>query len=173
MSDQSLSDLVARLSNSDGLVRERARHALALVGSPAVPLLLELATSRAKRPRWEAAKALAEIADPSSIATLVQLLSDSESDIRWIGAEGLVKIGPRSLPNVLELLMDKPDSIDVRRSVHHVLHELAVANPLAEEVLGPVLKTLGETDPTSSIPPRAEHALKRIQSIRSGDLSQW
>lgn len=173
MKDDSLPGLVKRLSDRSGLVRERARHTLVLIGSPAVPLLLELVESRAKRPRWEAAKALASIADPSSVSALVQLLSDPESDIRWIAATGLIRLGPRTLPDVLRFLIENPDSVDIRRAVHHVLYELAIENPVVEESVAPVLKVLGETDPPSAVPPQAELALRQIESLQRGQVSQW
>jgi HEAT repeat protein len=173
MSDEVLSDLVEQLSSRRGTVRERARHMLVLIGSPAAPLLLELAQSSAKRPRWEAAKALASMVEPSSIPTLVGLLSDPESEIRWLAAEGLIKLGTRSLPEVLRLLMDNPDSVEVRRAVHHVLHDLSSMNPVLEEAVAPVMQALGDTEPTSAIPLRTEHALKRIESLQRGGISEW
>ena len=166
MSDETLSNLVDQLSSRKGTVREKARHTIVLIGASAIPLLIDLAQSRAKRPRWEAAKALASIAEPSSIPTLVGLLSDSESEIRWLAAEGLIKLGPRSLPEVLRLLIDSPDSVEVRRAVHHVLHDLASTNPVVEETVNPVMEVLGDTEPTSAIPVHAEQVLNKIESFQ-------
>ena len=45
MSNESVPTLVERLSDDDGLVRERARHTLVLIGEPAVPSLLPLLES--------------------------------------------------------------------------------------------------------------------------------
>jgi HEAT repeat protein len=165
MSGLPVSSLIEQLSDRDGLVRDRARHTLALIGPPAVPALLERAHSPVKRLRWEVAKALSAIAEPSSIPALVEFLSDPESDIRWLGAVGLIRIGPRSIPPVLRILIEKPESIDIRRSAHHVFRDLGEQNPVAFEILGPVLDVLGDTDPPSALPPRAEEAFQRIQAF--------
>jgi len=173
MTDQSIPTLVAQLSDDDGLVRKRARHTLALIGRPALSPLLELLESPVKRTRWEAAKALAEIGHPSSIPALLGLLSDRESDIRWLGAEGLIRIGPRSLRDVLLLLVERPDSTDVRRAAHHVFRELGSQNSVVEELLTPVMGVLGETDPAGAIPPRAEEALEQLESYQREDFLEW
>jgi HEAT repeat protein len=173
MNDQSIPALVEQLSDDDGLVRERARHTLVLIGDPAVPPLLELLESRTKRTRWEAAKALAEIGSQKSIPALVGLFSDRESDIRWLGSEGLVRIGPASIPEVLRLIIEKPDSTEIRRAAHHVFRELGKHNRVVKELLTPVLDVLGDTDPAGAIPPKAEDALKQFESYRRGDLAEW
>ena len=173
MNDRSIHTLVEQLSDDDGLVRRKARHTLVLVGSPALPSLLELVESPVKRTRWEAAKALAEIGDSSSIPALLGLLSDPESDIRWLGAEGLIRVGPRSLGSLLGLLIEKPDSTDVRRAAHHVFRELGGQNSVVEELLAPVMEVLGETDPAGAIPPRAEETLEQLESYQRDDLLEW
>jgi HEAT repeat protein len=111
---------------------------------------------------------LADMVDPSCMPALIKLLTDPESDIRWIAAEGLIRLGPSSLRDVLRLLIEKPKSIDTREAVHHVLRKLAAENRVIQELVAPVLDVLGETDPASSLPPRAEQALKRIESLQLG-----
>jgi HEAT repeat protein len=160
--------LVEQLSERDGRVRERARHTLVVIGALALPSLLELAGSSVKQARWEAAKALASISDPSSAAAELKLLSDPESDIRWLAGLGLIRIGPSTLPDVLRTLIDNADSIDLRRSVHHVLGGLAGENPVVKALVAPVLQVLGESDPSGVILARADEALKQIQSLRLG-----
>lgn len=172
MSEEYVGVLVERLSDKDGLVRERARHTLALVGEPAVPSLLELLKSSAKRPRWEAAKTLAAIGDSSSVSALVGVLTDPESDIRWLGAVGLIRLGPRSLSDLLRLLIERPDSTHIRRGARHVFKELGRENPVAQEFLAPVLEVLGDTNPASAIPPRAEEALQELRHLRGEDTLQ-
>lgn len=169
MNDELLTDLAERLSDRSGRVRERARHTLVFIGPPAVPLLLERVGSKAKRTRWEVAKTLSEIADPASMPALVRLLSDPESDIRWIAAEGLIRLGARSIPDVLRLLIDKPESTDIRRAAHHVLHELSADNLVVAETVAPVMKVLGDTEPASSLPPKAEEVLRNIDWLLRGD----
>ena len=173
MSNESITTLGEQLSEDDGLAREKARHTLVLIGEPAAPSLIELLESDDKRPRWEAAKALAEIGHPSSVSALVGLFQDPESDIRWLAAEGLIRIGLSSLPNLLQVLIEKPDSTDIRRAAHHVFRELGSQNRVAGELLAPVIAVLGDTDPAGAIPPRAEEALERLQSYQRSDLKKW
>lgn len=165
MSEKSVEDLIRQLSDKDGFARKRARHELVLIGEPALPSLFEVLEGSAKRPRWEAAKALAELAAPSTIPALIALLSDPEPDLRWLGAEGLVRVGPRSLPAVLQELIKRPESIDIRRATHHVFRELSHQNLVVEEMLAPVMEVLGDADPASVIPPKAEEAYERLQSF--------
>lgn len=170
MNDGIVGTLVKQLSDRSGRVREKARNTLVLIGEAAVPSLLDLAGTRDKRTRWEVAKTLAAIADPASIPAQVRLLSDAESDIRWVAATGLIKLGPRVLPSVLQAVIDDPNSISLRRSVHHVLHDLAGENPVVEELVGPVMEVLGDTSPAGTIPPAADQALTRIQAMHRGIL---
>ena len=159
MKDTHLQDLVKRLSDRDGMARERARHDLVLTGPPAVPLLLELLEKGDKGQRWEAAEALAVIADARSISALIGLLRDREWDLRWIAAIGLVKIGPQCLDAVLQELVDAPDSTDLRHSVHHILNEVVRTRPNFKERLTPVMEALGESYPAEVTVMRAQQAL--------------
>jgi HEAT repeat protein len=168
MSSSRLVSLVEQLSDQSGRVRERARHTLVFIGPPALPLVEGLADSRVKRTRWEAAKTVAAIADPSSMPVLLRLLGDPESDIRWIAAEGLIRLGNRSIPEVLNLLIEEPASVDIRRAVRHVLHHLAADNMVVAETVAPVMEVLGDTDPASAVPPRAEQALQQVEALQGG-----
>lgn len=47
--------------------------------------------------RQEISKIVKLIADRRSIPALINLLEDNESDIRWIAAESLIKIGRKSI----------------------------------------------------------------------------
>ncbi len=166
MAENTIPALLAQLGDSDSHVRERARHTLVVIGEPAVPALTGLLDSPAKHPRWDAAKALAEIGDPSSVKALLRALVDTESDIRWVGGEGLVGLGPRALPEVLQLLIDQPQSIDVRRAAHHVLNSLSHKNVVIGELMAPVLEVLSDTEPASAIPPRAERAMEKLAAVQ-------
>jgi HEAT repeat protein len=110
MTQPDISVLVEQLSDRRGRIREGAREALVDLGGPAVPLLLPLAASPSKKLRWEVAKTLGSIADPRAIPALVERLADRESDIRWLAAVGLIRMGPDSIPPVLRALIANPDS---------------------------------------------------------------
>ena len=161
------------MSDRDGMVRDRARVALVLEGSRAVPLLLDLLTSRHKHTRWEAARTLAAIADPSTTDALVALLSDRESDMRWIASMGLIKIGPSCVPAVLGKLVDSPDSTDLRRAVHHILYDLVGNRPSIAKDVEPVIQALGESAPAETVILRARQALKQIETAGTSATSNW
>jgi len=165
MDNEAIPQLIEQLSDSNGLRRQEAREALVEIGAPALPYITQAAANNRKRPRWEAAKALATMAEPSSVPTLTELLDDPESDIRWLAAEGLLAIGSRSLPAVLDALVQKPESTGLRRAAHHVLDGTVRRDAELSEVLVPIMEALGDTQPASVIPPKAEEALERLDSL--------
>lgn len=66
--------LVSQLSSKDMLQRMKAREALVEMGTTAIPAVAVLADTTDDHVRWECAKTLSEIADPSSVGTLIRLL---------------------------------------------------------------------------------------------------
>ena len=128
MGSHQVDESVARLADSDGSTRRRARETLVAIGEPALPAPLELLASPQVRVRWEAAKALTEIPDPVAIPGLVALLADDESDLRWLAAIGRVNMGNRSLPYVLQSLTERAESKGLREASHHVFRDLSDRN---------------------------------------------
>lgn len=61
--------------------------------------------------RMEAAKIIELIADRRSIPLLINLLDDTKFDIRWIAAEGLIKIGRRSILPLLKSVREGESSL--------------------------------------------------------------
>ena len=168
MASDQIEALVTRLGDKDGGVRQRARETLAAIGEPALPALLELLASPQVRMRWEAAKALTESPDPVAIPGLVALLADDESDLRWLAAIGLVNIGNRSLPYVLQVLTERAESKGLREASHHVFRDLSDRNGVIRGILEPVLEVLGDTDAIGVIYARAEVALRKLRTLRGG-----
>ena len=97
-----LLELIVALASSDPVLRERSREALVAAGTYDVTRALvgELTDPR-QHVRWEAAKALAAIADPIAAPALVHALDDDDDEVRWIAAEALVAMGQDGLLNVL------------------------------------------------------------------------
>jgi len=120
--DTSLQSLMATLSHRDGLLRQKARESLVLMGEPAVPALChELEESKSKQVRWEAAKALGAIDDTKSIPTLVKALEDKDSDVRWLAAVALNKFGQAAWRPLLQRLVESGvDSVALCEGTHHV-----------------------------------------------------
>lgn len=165
MASDVIQELLTRLGDKDGGTRERARKTLAAIGPPAVPGLLELLESPEVRMRWEAAKTLTEIPDPAAIPGLVSLLADDESGIRWLAAIGLINVGNRCLPYVLQALIDQAESQGFRGASHHVFHDLAERNDVVRGILKPVLAVLGDADSTEVVISKAEVALNELRAL--------
>jgi HEAT repeat protein len=118
--------LLEALLSEKGTERKKARKALVANGKKSLPYLKEFIHHPKHFYRWEAMKTMEEIADPESIPIFIEALEDDESDIRWIAAQGLIKIGKLSLQPLLKAIVEKPDSIFVLSSAHHVLHDLKI-----------------------------------------------
>jgi HEAT repeat protein len=168
MTSDQIEELLAKLADSDGGTRQRARETLVAIGEPAVPSLVGLLGSPQVRLRWEAAKTLTEIPDPAAIPGLVLLLADAEADIRWLAAIGLIGMGTRSLPDVLQSLAGGAESKGFRDACHHVLHDLSELDGAVREILKPVLTALGDMDPRELVAQRAETALHEVRALGEG-----
>jgi HEAT repeat protein len=75
-----------------------------------IPQIHQLLSSENESLRMETAKITELIADRRSIPLLINLLDDPLFDMRWLAAEGLIKIGRRSICpfinlSVLNILM--------------------------------------------------------------------
>jgi len=162
--------LLAALKEKNGMRRKQARETLVLAGDPAVKPLLELTTSPDKQTRWEAAKALAAMVEPACLDTFVGLLSDSQSDIRWLAADGLIALGPRSAVPVLKSLLGRDLSRGHLAMSHRVLARLAEDNSVLAAVVAPVLDTLRGID-LATLPTKAEKALLELDQ-RTGRLAK-
>ncbi len=158
----SLSELMSQLTDHEGPVRERARHALVKIGTPAVPLLIEALTNKNKQLRWEACKALGGIKDPKASAPLVGALEDESMEIRWLAAEGLIAVGRHGIAPLLEALVDRSDSIFLRQGAHHVLHALEKEGLLKPQTMA-VLDALRTLEAESAVPLQARKALNALQ----------
>jgi len=101
--------LLESLLSDRGTERKKARKALVASGKKALHYLKELVHHPKHFYRWEALKTMEEIADPESIPVFIEALEDDESDIRWIAAQGLIKLGGLSLIPLLKAIVEKPD----------------------------------------------------------------
>jgi HEAT repeat protein len=156
-----LSSLIVALGSHDSVERKKARESLVDVGRPAVPFLTQALTDSSPHLRWEAAKTLAEIADPMAAPALVDALEDEESAVRWLAAKGLIAMGEAGLEPLLQALIQHSDSIWLREGAHHVLHTL-VREDLALQA-APVLEALEDIEPVVEAPVAAYHALQALK----------
>ena len=77
-----IKSLIADLASKDGVVRVMARRQLVAYKKRSVAPLIRTLSNENDWVRWEAAKALSQIANPASIQALLGALSDTEFDVR-------------------------------------------------------------------------------------------
>jgi len=152
-----LDPLLNALHSEDGEERRRARLSLVSLGSEAVDPLIELLPDPDHEVRWEAAKALGEIADPRAAPGLVVTLEDAGFDIRWLAAEGLIALGKAGLEPLLETLLKKADSVYLREGAHHVMYDLSHRG--LQDPLAPAMAALEGVDPEIAVLEPARKAL--------------
>ena len=129
-------------------------------GVTILPVMHKLMTSEYRVIRKEAIKIVRGIANKSSIPYAIRMLEDPESDIRWIAAEALIKIGRISIKPVLKALVLKGESYYLRQGAHHVLRALIKKEDAKE--LKQLIKVIRHgTDIPDTIPVKASLALEK------------
>lgn len=123
---KSMEELIKDLSNTDGIIRQKARYELVKIGNPALDSLLELQGAEKHQARWEAVKAISEIGTSGAIPILINALEDEEFDVRWLAAEGLIEMGHATVYPLLKAFISNDESIHMKVGVHHVLKGLEV-----------------------------------------------
>jgi HEAT repeat protein len=164
MDAEGINLFVKELGSKDWLVRVKARRNLVEIGGPAVAPLSRALTNRKELIRWEAAKALWQIGDPSATQALVRALEDKMFDVRWLAAEGLISIGKRALVPLLEALVERSDSPWMREGAHHVLHDIDKSG--ISEMILPILNALEGTEAHLEAPIAAEAALNKLRQSK-------
>lgn len=159
--DGTITSLIDMLTSTDGVQRQAARKQLEGIGRPAVPFLVGALQSPSEQARWEAAKALSKIADPSAAPALVRTLEDDKAAVRWLAATALIHLGRKALVPLLRGLEGHSDSIWFRDGAHHVLHSL-IRDGVADEAL-PVLEALENLEPCIEAPIAAYHVLEDLR----------
>lgn len=138
-----------------------ARQTLVDIGKTIIPRIHSLLNSEYDIIRMEAAKITELIADKRSIPFLLTLLDDPLFDIRWIAAEGLIKIGRRSICPLLKAVRDGSSSFFFNKGAHHILLDLVKEKE--KQKLMPLLQSLDNYHELGEIAPvEASNALKRV-----------
>jgi HEAT repeat protein len=163
-------ELIANLASEDPTRREQARLELMKRRShDVVTSLVATLTDPREHVRWEAAKALAAMADPVTAPALLVSLDDENGDVRWVAGEGLIALGTTGLLTVLQALTTEARSLALCRGAHHVLRELSVGDYAV--VLAPVLAALEKSQPAVAAPPAAYDALRKLSREDSWSAS--
>ena len=160
-----MAEYIAALHDDDSAERKRARQALVAMGSRAVPALQDLLFDPSFHTRWEAATALLDLgAPPSSAPALVSAMDDEQISVRWIAAKALIKCGERSLPWVLQGLIERSESPNFRESAERALRHLARGKAAAHaDAIDPVLNALDGQAPAEESPGVAAAALETLR----------
>jgi HEAT repeat protein len=101
-----------------------ARLSLVRMGKTIIPQLHKLVKSENSQIRLEGAKLIQIAADRRSVPVLIFLLDDKEYDIRWIAAEGLIRIGRKSIVPMLKAVSGGKTTLFSNQRVHQVLSSL-------------------------------------------------
>ena len=102
----------------------KSRKELVKAGKKILPVMYKMLKSDEKVIRKEAMKVVERIADPTSIPVAINMLEDRESEVRWIAAEALIRIGRESITPLLKALISNGISFYLRQGAHHVLSTL-------------------------------------------------
>jgi HEAT repeat protein len=108
---ESLIDLVSQEVREDS-VDSAAAMALARLGQPAIPSLVQLLQTGNPKARSMAARTLGSIGDPAAIEPIAAMLTDADEWVRIAAVESLAQIGERSSPGrarCLELIATRLD----------------------------------------------------------------
>lgn len=163
--DKRIASLIAQLAHHDPAARQTAREKLVQIGGHAVTrALVAEFIDPLPHVRWEAAKALASIADPVAAHGLMHALDDDDDDVRWVAGEGLIALHEVGLTTVLSGLTKRARSLAFCRGAHHVLRELRAEGNAA--IINPVLDALDSPDPEIAAPVAAYQALLTLKPLR-------
>jgi len=116
-------NLINDLLSDNGIIRQMARHNLVKIGHNAIEPLYKLLSSPKHMTRWEAIKAIEQMGDPYATPYLIAALQDDKFDIRWIAAEGLIRIGIPCLKPLMKQIVEDSDSVFIREGAHHILKD--------------------------------------------------
>lgn len=152
--ESDIGGLVRALFSENFVDRQNAREQLVKMGREVITFLIGLQYSREQHVRWEAMKVLSDIAHPDSVPILVNGLENSNSDVRWLAAEGLVEIGKPSLKPLMEALEERGESNLLREGAHHVLTGLRQKG-LFEDSYG-MIRILKDSSQFTKLRPTAE-----------------
>jgi HEAT repeat protein len=162
--EETIEQLLAQLYSHDWKTRERARWQLVTLRDLAVFPLIDALEAPDWHVRWEAAKALHDIADARAAPALVKALRDRRFGVRWLASDALIALREASLPSLLSALVHHGDSILLRNGAHHVLRDLSRGHVSREivEILRPVVVALESIEPSMAVPLVAQKALDEL-----------
>ncbi len=161
ISDGRIDELLFEFESEDGAQRQRARRELVKLGPAIIPHLAGHLENKDDQVRWEIAKTLEELGDPSAAETMVKFLMDDVPGIRWLAGEGLIRLNRDALVPLLRGLQTNFHSAFFREGAHHVLRALEHQGVLNDKCLE-TLRALEGATPAVSAPFTAAEALHSL-----------
>ena len=161
---ETIEQLLTELHSHDWKQREHARWQLVTLRDLAVFPLIDALEDPDWHVRWEAAKALHDIADARAAPALVKALRDKRFDVRWLASDALIALREAGLPPLLSALVHHGDSILLRNGAHHVLRDLSRGHVSRDivEILKPVVVALESIEPSMTVPLAAQKVLDQL-----------
>jgi hypothetical protein len=153
--------IIGLLDDKNYHKKHNARIALVRMGKDIIPHMHKLLASGNSALRMEVAKVIELITDRRSIPLLIDLLEDKESGIRWIAAEGLVKIGRRTILPLLKSVRDSKSQNFLYQGAHHVLNGL-LSKKEKNKFLSLMLSLKNYHELGGTAPAEASKALKTV-----------
>jgi HEAT repeat protein len=162
-----MSGQIERLRSDDFNERAKALAALVGQGRAAVPALLQALGDPDAGVRAQAARALAEIADPETADRLAAATEDADAAVRGHAARGLARLGdPRALDALVRTIDDLPDPL------HHPFTGSAYALiELGAPALPAVAPLLDSDDPNTRL--RAFMVVQSLVSAAGNWSAVW
>ena len=111
--------LQAKVDSRDSLRGSIAADALVEIGEAAVPGLTRLLSDADTSVRWRATLCLKKIGTPETLPGLLKALHDDSPDVAWIGADGLLMLGPSVQINVRRSVLSQPVTGVTLRALRH------------------------------------------------------
>ena len=163
--DEELQKLLEDLGDKNDVKRKNARKALVKKGEESIDFLIELLSHPKHIYRWEAVKALEEMADPDTVSILIQTMEDDKSDVRWIAAKALINIGMPAVKPLLRTLIEKSDSVFILEGAHHVFYDMREKEILPTDFpAAKFLSALKNPEWVDSVKPLAYEILDKLKS---------
>lgn len=163
---EEIENLIRCLSAQEGHTREKARMSLIRMGRKVVPFLMNALSHSNKLIRWEAAKALSSLRDPTAAPPLVEAMADENPEVTWMAAEALIALEHASIVPLLRGIERHFDSLSFRYGAYHVLHAFKREKMLNAET-AKVFKALRSMQPDFSAASAAYQALRSLQNRRN------
>ncbi|RJP79015.1 MAG: response regulator [Desulfobacteraceae bacterium] len=158
--EECVSAVSALLHSDDVVFKVAAISALSEIGTPSAIEQLSGAVSGDKRTDAFIINALADIQSKLSMEKLCEMLTSKFSSIRSMSIESLTKIGPKSVPSLIENLTASDTDAQV--------HTLTVLGKIGDKTAAPAIqKLLFDHPDNSNVRFGAYEALGQIRSLKT------